>query len=255
MDQLKTIHAKGWSFIKKYKRLVLVGIAGISYMLYGFSSSSTTTDVITAADIHRVTSGNIVNSIKVLGNTKITDQQTLTFGQEGTVEKVYVKQGQTVKKGDLLAVLDKKSLNNDMSQQSLSIQNARINYQKLFTATTAADKVKAQSAVTDIESKLTIAKRDLQDLMDEQGDTLKTNGNQAQTVIINTKSTINDSKDILDNIDEVFGFTEANKLLNNDIAIYISAKNTSLKSSTEQYFYDSTRKLSSLQNALSSIEN
>jgi len=63
--------------------------------------------------------------------------------------------------------LDKKQLSISLSQQALSIQNAKINYNKLLTQYTDADKLKAQNDVNGDQSKLDIAKKDLQDL---QGD-------------------------------------------------------------------------------------
>jgi multidrug efflux pump subunit AcrA (membrane-fusion protein) len=111
-----------------------------------------------------VISGSIENTLKVLGTTKITNLQTLVFGTEGKVTKIYVKEGDKVKAGQLLAELDKKQLSISLSQQSLSIQNARINYDKLLNQYTDADIFKAQNDVNSAQSKLDIAKKDLQDL-------------------------------------------------------------------------------------------
>ena len=102
--------------------------------------------------------------LKVLGTTKITNLQTLVFGTEGKVTKVYVKEGDKVKAGQLLAELDKKQLSISLSQQSLSIQNAKINYDNLLNQYTAADIAKAQNDVNGAQSKLDMAKQALKDL-------------------------------------------------------------------------------------------
>jgi hypothetical protein len=70
-----------WQNILKYKWYIGSVIVIVVIKLVFFGSTSTATPI-TVQDIYTVRSGNITNSIKVLGNTKITDQQTLTFGQE-----------------------------------------------------------------------------------------------------------------------------------------------------------------------------
>jgi len=94
--------------------------------------------------------------------------QTLVFGAEGKVAKIYVKEGDKVKAGQLLAELDKKQLNISLSQQSLSIQNAKINYNKLLTQYTPTDIVKAQNDVNSAQSTLNVAKNELATLQAEQ---------------------------------------------------------------------------------------
>lgn len=92
------VHATNvWTRIKPRKRTVLGGIVILAIGGYLTFKGSNSTQIV-AQKTARVESGDIINSIKVVGNTKITDQQTLTFGQEGTVKKVYVKEGQVVKK-------------------------------------------------------------------------------------------------------------------------------------------------------------
>jgi multidrug efflux pump subunit AcrA (membrane-fusion protein) len=75
-----------------------------------------------------------------------------------------VKEGDKVKAGQLLAELDKKQLSISLSQQSLSIQNAKINYNKLLTQYTDADKLKAQNDVNNMQSQIAIAKQNLVNL-------------------------------------------------------------------------------------------
>jgi len=63
---------------------------------------------------------------------------------------------------------------------------------------------------------------------------------------------INDGKDILDSVDEIFYITKTNSRYM-DVQIYISAKNSSYKYSTESNYYTSKTKLASLENAYTSI--
>ena len=256
MDSLKEkaqVHATNvWDRVKPRKRYVGIALLVFALIIKSLIPASTTKGTVITKEI-TVKSGSIENSIKVIGNTKITDQQTLTFGQEGTVQKVYVKEGQTVKQGDLLAELDKKTLSNNMSQQSLSIQNARINYEKMFTATTEADKIKAKSSVDNAQNQLDIAKQQLENMMLSNGDTLQTKATNIQTVLLATTSRILSSKKILDDINKMYSITV--KINTNDIDRLISAKNPSYKQSIQSAFSDINNKLSLLQSTVSMIQS
>ena len=247
------VHAKTlWTRVQPRKRYVWIGVLVFAFIIKSLIPTSTTTGTMVSKEI-TVRSGSIENSIKVIGNTKITDQQTLTFGQEGTVQKVYVKEGQAVKQGDLLAELDKKTLSNNMSQQSLSIQNARINYEKMFTATTEADKIKAKSSVDNAQNQLDIAKQQLENMMLSNGDTLQTKASNIQTVLLATKSRLISSKKILDDINQIYSITV--KINSEDTNRTISIKNPSYKQSVQSAFFDITSKLSALQSTVSIIQS
>jgi len=255
MDTLKDkaqVHAKNvWTRVQPRKRTVLGGVIILAVGGYFTFKGSGTTQVV-AQKTARVESGDIVNSIKVVGNTKITDQQTLTFGQQGTVKTVYVKEGQAVKKWDLLAVLDKKSLSKNIAQQSLSLQNARINYQKLFTSTSSSDLISAQNNVSSAQSKLKIANQELNDMMLSNGDTLQTRATSVQSVLISTKSSIVDLKKTLDDIDDMFSITS--KTNTDEINRLISAKMPSYKTSTESSYQTAVSKLNTLQSTYNMIQ-
>ena len=178
--------------------------------------------------------------------------QTLVFWAEGKVKAIYVKEGDKVKAGQLLAEIDKKSLSISLSQQALSIQNARINYDKLLTQYTDADKLKAQNDVNNMQSQLAIAKQQLVDLQSARWTTVQLSSPKIQNIVISTRNYINSSKTILNHIDEVFYITKNNALYQN-VQINISAKNSASLSSIDNWFYQETDKLNQLSSKLSSI--
>lgn len=246
-------------FLLEKKRYVLIIVAVIFFIVRGCSSSSTT-QTITASDIYTVTSWTIENSIKVLWTTKITNQQTLTFqaaGGNGSVSKVsklYVKEGDTVKAWQLLAELDKKDLKIQLSQQSLSLQNARISYNKLINQYDESDFIQAQKNIDDTKAKLDVAKKELEMLKSEEGDTVDTNSAKIQNILITTQNIINDGKSILDTIDEIFCISKTQSLYMN-VQTYISAKNSQYKYSTESNYYTAKNKLTILEDALTDIQS
>lgn len=246
------VHAQNlWERAKPRKRYVGIGLVVFIFIIKSLIPTSTTQWGVVNKEIE-VTSGTIENSIKVIGNTKITDQQTLTFGQEGTIKKIYVKEGQTVKKWDLLAELDKKTLSNSMAQQSLSIQSARLNYEKLFTSTTEADKIKAKNSVDDAQNQLDVAKQQLANMMLSSGDTLQTKAANIQAVLISTKNSIVNSKKILDDINQIYSITV--KINTDDIDRLLSCKNTNYKASVQSAYYTIVSKLSTLEGKISTIQ-
>jgi len=172
------------------------------------------------------------------------------FGTEGKVTKIYVKEGQKVKAGQLLAELDKEQLNISLS---LGIQNARINYDKLINQYTAADILNAQNNVDGAQTKLTVAKNELVTLQSQQGDTVQTSSPKIQTIISTMQNIVNDGKDMLKTIDEIFNITKKNTRYA-DQQVYISAWDSSLRSTVELNHSLSNTKLIALESALSSVK-
>lgn len=252
--ELKTnLFHKTWHFLKTHKRYSLWWIIILWILIYSFSWSST--NETKTQKTYTVATWSIENSIKVLGDTKITNQQTLTFWYEGTVKALYVKEWDTVKKWQLLAEIDKWDLQKNIAQQALSLQNTRISYQKALTQYSDADKLRAQQNIDDTQLKLSIANKELQDMIANQWDSLQTNSSQVQPFLISTKSMILDVNNISESVDKIFGFTQKWKYINEDIAIYISAKDNSSKISAEMYFNQATTKLSNIESTLQIIEN
>ncbi|ATW24391.1 efflux RND transporter periplasmic adaptor subunit [Candidatus Formimonas warabiya] len=58
--------------------------------------------------------------------------KTVSLKTGGTVQKLYVEEGDTVKKGDLLASLESQSLANDIKTQKLEIEQSRLNLQEVM---------------------------------------------------------------------------------------------------------------------------
>lgn len=253
MDLHKDFLHKILHLIKNYKRYSLLIIIVLWIIIYSFSGSSTSE--VKVQKSYTVATWSIKNSIKVLWDTKITNQQTLTFGYEWSVKALYVKEGDVVKKWQLLAEIDKWDLQKNIAQQSLSVQSSRVSYQKALTQYSAADKLKAQQNIDDTQLKLNIAKKELADMVANQWDSLQTNSSDVQSFLLSTKNMILDVKNISDSIDKIFGFTDKWKYINEDIIIYISAKDNSSKNNAEMYFNQASSKLSIVESTLNTLEN
>ncbi|WP_188186783.1 efflux RND transporter periplasmic adaptor subunit [Nonomuraea sp. SYSU D8015] len=79
----------------------------------GQAAGETTVRTVTASR------GSVVASVSASGSVESAKSRALSFGTSGTVEKIYVKAGDKVGKGDILARLD-----DDAAQESLSAAKA-----------------------------------------------------------------------------------------------------------------------------------
>ena len=249
---IQKISEKTWEMVKWHKRYVLAAVVLFFFVVRWYFSWSTTTTT-TVTQTYSVATGSIQNTLKLIWTTKITNMQTLVFWAEGKVKAIYVKEGDKVKAGQLLAEIDKKSLSISLSQQALSIQNARINYDKLLTQYTDADKLKAQNDVNSAQSQLDIANQQLQNLISDQWNVLQINGNLAQTNIITAKSILNDVSNILESIDVIYWITPRNQPINANTNI--SANNVSYKNIVGIDYNDVNAKLQNIQNLLTTIQS
>ncbi len=84
-----------------------------------------------------VATGSIQETIKAVGTSKAVSTQKLQFNVNGDFLKIAawnVRVGQRVKKGEILASLDTRDVDNDIRSAEFSLSNAKINYDKLFTS-------------------------------------------------------------------------------------------------------------------------
>lgn len=125
--------------------ILLLGGAGLAYTQLGTGRAAGETAVRTVA----ATRGTVVASVSASGSVASAKARSLSFAASGTVEKIYVKAGDKVTKGQLLARLD-----DDAARESLAA--AESTYDEAVeagTSTTAlyASYVKARNAYRQAE--------------------------------------------------------------------------------------------------------
>ena len=82
--------------------VLLVAGAGTAYLALGDGGDGAAA----STRLSRVTRGTVVSSVSASGSVESARSRSLSFGASGTVAKVYVKAGQKVRPGDVLARLD-----------------------------------------------------------------------------------------------------------------------------------------------------
>lgn len=95
--------------------VLLLGGAALAYTQLGTGQAAGETAVRTVT----ASRGSVVAAVSASGAVESAKSRALSFGTSGTVEKIYVKAGDKVGKGDILARLD-----DDAAQESLSAAKA-----------------------------------------------------------------------------------------------------------------------------------
>ncbi len=136
--------------------LVIVVVAGGALFTYSYVSAQSNTG--TSLTTVRVTQGSLQATVGASGNVYSNQTATLSWATAGRIATLNVKQGDTVKAGQVLATLDPTSLTDNnviLAQQNLL--TAQQNLQNLKDSTTTrADAqlalAQAQQAVTDAQN-------------------------------------------------------------------------------------------------------
>ncbi|MEV3925475.1 efflux RND transporter periplasmic adaptor subunit [Actinomadura coerulea] len=82
--------------------VLLVAGAGTAYLALGDGGDGAAA----STRVSRVARGTVVSSVSASGSVESARSRSLSFGASGTVAKIYVKAGQKVRAGDVLARLD-----------------------------------------------------------------------------------------------------------------------------------------------------
>lgn len=125
--------------------VVMLGAGG----MYTYAHSGSTATQATQ-QIATVQKRDITSSIKSTGTVTFANEQTMQFNQKGTVAKVYFKEGDHVKEGQVIATLDQSSVLADIRSQQLSVSATALQLQQL-KADQNQQIINAQNAVTSAE--------------------------------------------------------------------------------------------------------
>lgn len=124
------------------------------------SASSSTSEI--------VASWSLSQSITVVWNAELTDEQQLKFNKTGKVTAVYINEWDTVKKDDLIAELDKSQALINIEQQQLNIENAKLKLQDLYKPLDASKIMEYEKNISQAEDNIEVAKKELDLLLKTQ---------------------------------------------------------------------------------------
>ncbi|KND47889.1 MAG: HlyD family secretion protein [Parcubacteria bacterium C7867-006] len=133
--------------------IVLIVFLGWFFFIRKTDNAKVQTAAVVRKDIKRtvLTTGQVVSSTDL----------SLSFQSSGVVRKIYVKEGDNVSAGQVLAILDQGNVSASLESAKGALAQAKANYEKVKAAATAQDIAVSQAAVDSASVTLENAKQDL----------------------------------------------------------------------------------------------
>lgn len=146
----------------------------VLFLVYHFFSNRSAIN----GDIVEVLRGEVIKEIFEAGTIKRGEEINLSFGGSGKIEKISFREGDSVKKGEEIASLDKEALSLNLIKAEGALRIAEINLQKLRFggssqdirfAQTAVDNAKEshESAIHNLEKTINIAEERMENVYRE----------------------------------------------------------------------------------------
>ena len=117
-------------------------------------------DDVIAVKTEAVETGNSSETIEASGLVASVDEARLSFKTGGIIQKIYVKEGQKVAKGQLLATLNLTEINAQVQQATESVNKAERDLKRIKSL--FADSVSTFEQVQNLTTVLSVAKQNLQ---------------------------------------------------------------------------------------------
>jgi len=157
-------------FSYTYFLLWVILILWINYKTFLWSTVKSTNN--SSTSIYKVELWDIKNSIEVVWNSELVDEQSLSFNKEWTITRVNFKAWDNVKKWDIIAEIDNSDAYNNIDDAKLNLENAKINLNDLYDWAEEVQILQAKNNISTSEFNLQIAKKQLENLIVIQKNTL-----------------------------------------------------------------------------------
>lgn len=148
---------KGVKWLLISSIVTIFGVGGWLFYLSNFQKKTNAVSV----PIETVTTGDVENTINESGTVELGGQQNLKSPGEVTVEKVFIKVGDRVRRGQQLL-----ELRNSQQQSTIAEQDVQIRKQELVL-------VRSREKVTEAQDKLALAQKELREPIKQQLDIRK----------------------------------------------------------------------------------
>jgi membrane fusion protein, multidrug efflux system len=148
----------------KMKYQILILFVGITLLACGKRGKETKQaliiDDVIVVNTEKILDGNSIEPIEASGLLASTDEARLSFKTGGIIEKIYVKEGQNVSKGQLLATLNLTEINASVQQAHESVNKAERDLKRITNL--YADSVSTLEQVQNLTTVYSVAKQNLQ---------------------------------------------------------------------------------------------
>jgi len=240
---------------KKFYVIIVVGLI-VALVAYGRFKAPTGPQY----DTVKVMRGDLVQTVDATGKIESSQDLKLNFEMSGTVGKIFVKEGEEIKAGQILAELKADDLNAAVAQANANLQqrltgisdeDKRYYAAAVDVAEAALDqaRVDALSAVAQAETALETAKNNLK--MTEGGDSSAIVDSAYKTAVAYIKTAGSALDSALTQADNILGID--NKLANDDFETYLSALDSSKKIQAENQYPLTKEKINEAKNKTLSL--
>lgn len=144
--------------MRKRSSQISAAVILVIVLFYGYKaakSKTTSIQYITAA----VQKGTITSSVTGTGQVAASDQVNIKTDSAGSVVSVKATQGQTLKAGQIIAILDQRNSAAQLAQAKASLLQAQANYDQLAAGTASTDLQLANLSVESAQNSLDQAKQ------------------------------------------------------------------------------------------------
>lgn len=138
--------------------IIVVGVFGIRS--YSKSQKAKVKEVSTAA----VKKGSLTQSVTLTGSIESSGRNEIALSPSLKIVEIFTKEGQTVKKGDVLAKLDDSDFRSQLEKQKLNLSNAEYNLNYIVENSSSNDKLTSENALKQAQISLENAKINLDDV-------------------------------------------------------------------------------------------
>ena len=211
---------------------VLVAVILFILLIFLFTRNRNKSDA--QINTYTVTIWDIENTIEVYGNAELKKEEMLWFSLPWDVAEIFVNEWDFVTKWQILASLDTESIENDIRQAELNLENAKINYQDLQNWGTDTQILQAENALEQSRAALKLAKQQLDELEDNSDIDAVWNNNDTvlKSTTLSVKDYITQWEKAIISLDKIFGVSNKYESENDAFEEFLSRKNISYKRQT-----------------------
>jgi len=214
-----------WLSLKKHKKLAvfLLIVLIVGFVIYKKVNKNDEMQE-QQLQIEVVDKGNVVKSVKFVGDVEMRTEQKLRFNQVGKITSVNFAEGDSVKKDDLIATMDNVTAMNEIKRAQIDLEDAQKNYKDTYDDK-KDEKHNLKNRINRLEDQKDVLKQELRELIDDSED---------ESIIEAKKNEINeiedeiddaeDELDDMDEIDELYNVQNAKNLIEIQNSNLIDAK-------------------------------
>ncbi|MHC1720673.1 MAG: efflux RND transporter periplasmic adaptor subunit [Clostridiaceae bacterium] len=151
-------------FKSKKSKMISLGILGAIILLAAYAIISAQNANIKEVTMAEVTKGDLTQYVTITGNIEAKSRNEISLSPATKVVAVYVKEGQAVKKGDLLAKLDDRDYQNQLIKQRINLSNANSTLSYVLNSSNVMDKAATVGALNQAEITLENAQTSYNDV-------------------------------------------------------------------------------------------